>query len=262
MNMERLEQLVSEIALAYPPPLDKRELADIPRIGFHLSILRAHIPPGGRVVDIGGGIGMMSLGAAAIGYEAILVDDFKDKVNEEHTIESLGLHRRHGVKVLSINPLKASLDFEPNSLDAVTSFDSMEHWHSSPKAMFHKLVEALQPGGLFFLGVPNCVNLRKRLTVPLGIGKWSLMEDWYEAPVFRGHVREPDVEDLHYIARDLQLQDVRVFGRNWAGYASRFRWVRALTPYFDRLLRLYPSLCSDIYLIGKKPVGIGSSRTV
>ena len=42
------------------------------------------------------------------------------------------------------------------------------------------------------VGVPNCVNLRKRLTVPLGRGKWSPMADWYEQPSFRGHVREPD----------------------------------------------------------------------
>jgi hypothetical protein len=89
---------------------------------------------------------------------------------------------------------------------------------------------ALKPGGLFFLGVPNCVNLRKRITVPLGAGKWSAIEEWYEREMFRGHVREPDVGDLRYIARDLGLRDVRIFGRNWLGYASRHGWVRALTP--------------------------------
>ena len=75
--------------------------------------------------------------------------------------------------------------------------------------------------GLFVLGVPNRVNLRKRVFVPFGYGKWSSMKDWYESPVFRGHVREPDVDDLRYIARDLHLRDWQVFGRNWLGYSSQ-----------------------------------------
>jgi SAM-dependent methyltransferase len=44
----------------------------------------------------------------------------------------------------------------------------MEHWHRSPKALFHEALTWLRPGGLLVIGVPNCVNLRKRLTVPLG----------------------------------------------------------------------------------------------
>lgn len=253
MTAKDVERLLSDIAKSYPPPLDRIELADVPRISFHLSILCAQVPAGGCVVDVGGGIGLMSVGAAALGYNVTLMDDFSDEVNQKHPIESLGVHERYGVRVLSLNPLNASLDFGAASLDAVTSFDSMEHWHASPKAMFHKLIHALRPGGLFLLGVPNCVNLRKRLTLPFGIGKWSLMEDWYDRPVFRGHVREPDVEDLRYIARDLGLKDVKLLGRNWAGYASRFGWVRVLVPYADWLLQLSPGLCSDIYLVGKKP---------
>ena len=69
---------------------------------------------------------------------------------------------------------------------------------------------------------------------------------------FRGHVREPDVEDLHYIARDMQLAQVEIFGRNWAGYLGG-RAVRTLTRLLDPLLQRRPSLCSDLYLVGRKP---------
>jgi hypothetical protein len=79
------------------------------------------------------------------------------------------------------------------------------------------------------------------------------MTDWYESEVFRGHVREPDVDDLRYIARDLRLTDVRVIGRNWLGFETRRAWVRAITAIVNRALILAPSLCSDIYLIGHKP---------
>jgi len=144
------------------------------------------------------------------------------------------------------------VDFPPESLDGVTTFDSMEHWHHSPRRLFRQLLTALKPGGVFIIGVPNCVNLRKRMTVPFGMGKWSTMDEWYEPEIFRCHVREPDVNDLKYIANDLGLIDVRIVGRNWLGYASRFGWVRSLTSLADRLLWSFPSLCANIYMIGKK----------
>ena len=57
-----------------------------------------------------------------------------------------------------------------------------------------------------------------------------------------------DVGDLRYIARDLGLRNVRIFGRNWLGRASRRSWVRALTPMADRVLRPFP--CSAGHSLG------------
>jgi hypothetical protein len=110
----------------------------------------------------------------------------------------------------------------------------------------------LKPGWLFIISAPNCVNIRKRITVPFGVGKWTAVCDWYEAEQCRPHVREPDVANLRYIAVDLGLQNVRIIGCNGSGYRSRFRAARIVTPFIDRLLRLRPSLCSDIYLVGRK----------
>ena len=118
------------------------------------------------------------------------------------------------------------LILNPKVLDAFTVFDTMEHWHNSPKRTFHQLMTALKPGGLFIVSAPNCVNLRKRITVPFGVGKWTAMRDWYEVEQFRSHVREPDVADLRYIAADLGLKNAQVIGRNWSGYRSRFRAAR------------------------------------
>jgi hypothetical protein len=77
------------------------------------------------------------------------------------------------------------------------------------------------------------------------------MEDWYEQEHFRGHVREPDVQDLGYIAEDMGLTQVQITGRNWSGYRSRRPWVRALTPAVDVFLRVFPSMCSNIYMVGR-----------
>jgi SAM-dependent methyltransferase len=138
--------------------------------------------------------------------------------------------------------------------DIVTTFDSMEHWHHSPKRLFRQVGDQLlKPGGRFVLGVPNCVNVRKRFSVPLGIGKWSNMEDWYEEPEFRGHIREPDIADLRYIALDMGLKDVQILGRNWLGYGSRSGLVRLGTRIADRPLRMFPALCADLYMTGHSP---------
>lgn len=79
------------------------------------------------------------------------------------------------------------------------------------------------------------------------------MNGWYEPEEFRGHVREPDVDDLHYIARDMGLSDVRIIGRNWLGTRSRKASIRLATRIFDPVMRLRPSVCADIYLFARKP---------
>jgi len=181
------------------------------------------------------------------------VDDFGDTVNSRYGPSILDLHRSYGVEVIHADVLNDDLRMPCAGVDAITSFHSIEHWHSSPKRLFRAAARALAPGGVFVLGSPNCVNLRKRLAVPLGRSKWSSMGEWYESEVFRGHVREPDVEDLRYIAADMGLSDVQLYGRNWLGYINPRRAYRALAALVDRPLRASPSLCSDIYVVGTKP---------
>src|SRR5262249_31298523 len=155
------------------------------------------------ICDVGGGVGMFSVALRALGYQSILVDDFDDPINHAMGSDVLQVHRSYGVDVRSRDVLADSLDLAPGSLDTVTSFDCIEHLHHSPKQLFRTLARSLRPGGTFILCGPNAFNLRKRITTPLGIGSWSSMEDWYEPEKFRGHVREPSLADLCYIAEDI-----------------------------------------------------------
>lgn len=250
--MTETHSILREISADYPAVLRDEQLRDVSRVAFHISLLDA--PAGGVVADIGGGIGLFSPGAAALGFRSILVDDFGDPVNARHGEAALAVHRSRGVEVISRDVIADGVDFAPASLDAVTTFDSIEHWHNSPKRLLHQLFEALKPGGLMIIGAPNCVNLRKRISVPLGRGAWSGFDEWYNEPQFRGHVREPSVNDLRHIAADLGLQQARILGRNWQGRMSRNAAVRLLTRIADKPLRLRPSLCADIYVAGRKPV--------
>lgn len=241
-----LSELLITIAFQYPAEHRAAALSDIDRTAFQIELVRQSRGTDISICDVGGSISLFSVACAALGMRSILIDNFD--LDRDALLERV--HKPYGVEVIKRDVIAEPLDFPPNSLDIAASFDSIEHWHGSPKPVLHALKAALKPNGSFIIGVPNCVNLRKRLTVPFGYGKWCSMQDWYEAPIFRSHVHEPDVDDLRYIARDLSLKEVRIYGRNWLGYTSRNKWVRLGTKIIDRALQLRPSLCSDLYLVG------------
>jgi SAM-dependent methyltransferase len=253
--MRMVEGVLESVARSYPSNLIEDQLQDIPRIAFNVRLaLNGTDPRTVSICDIGGGVGLFSVGCAALGMNALLVDDFADPVNRRLGDSVFVVHKKYGVRVFSRNVITDGLADISERFDVVTTFDSMEHWHHSPKKLFHHVGDQLlKPGGRFVLGVPNCVNVRKRFSVPFGIGKWSRMEEWYEEPEFRGHVREPDVADLRYIALDMGLEDVQILGRNWLGYGSRSKFMRLATWIADRPLGMFPSLCADLYMTGHSP---------
>ena len=258
MSTISLRSILYELARQYPASLVDEQISDTKRIAYNISLaMRAAVSKPVdelEICDLGGGVGLFSVGCAAFGFKrSVLVDDFDDSINHQLGATPLDLHRSHGVEIFSRDVIQFGIEDIEGSFDIITSFDSMEHWHNSPKRLFESVFRKLRPNGVFVLGVPNCVNLRKRISVPMGIGKWSDMESWYEADHFRGHVREPDTKDLLYIGRDMKLIDLKLYGCNWLGYGSRFRLARIATLFFDYPLRLRPSLCSDIYLVGRKP---------
>jgi SAM-dependent methyltransferase len=251
----KLTAVLQEVASLYPADMRSHQISDIPRTTFNMQIaLEAIARPHTEVeiCDIGGGIGLFSVGCAAYGMKrVVLVDDFQDVVNRRVGGSILDIHRKFGVEVIVKDVIEDGISNIFGQFDIFTCFDSMEHWHNSPKDLFHQIAVKMKPNGVFVLGVPNCVNLRKRIAVPLGIGRWSSLEDWYEEKRFRGHVREPNVTDLLYIAHDMNLSNIRIYGRNWMGYTSDYRAIRMATVLFDYPLRAFPSLCSHIYVIGE-----------
>jgi len=224
-----------------------RHVFEVSLVGLALGGIK-----GKTVVDVGGGWGAFSASCSALGMKAMLVDDFGDPGMSDGRDPRQSLPGDYDVRIIRRDVVKDGLGLPAESVDAVTSFDMIEHLNTSPKKFFHDAMRVLIPGGVFLLGVPNCVNLRKRITVPLGRGQWSDFSEWYDAPVFRGHIREPDVQDLRKIAKDISLCDCKIIGRNWSGYDHTSTLLRAVCRVTDRILRWIPSLCSDLYLLGRK----------
>lgn len=236
------------IARLYPEELVQSQLADASRIEFLLSL----IPECTALCDIGGGTSMFAAACKAKVRRVVLIDDFRDPDHIRFGDAAFRAHVAHGVELISRDVVASGIGDFTNSFDVITCFDSIEHWHNSPKRTLHQAMHAMVRGGTMIIGVPNALNVRKRISWLLGTGQWSSMESWYEQDVFRSHVREPSVSDLEYIAKDIGLTDVFICGRNWSGLISPHKYRRAAARIFDRALRLRPSLCSDLYLIGRK----------
>lgn len=246
-----LAEMLRSIGCEFPGSVaESTSPVQISRMDFQLSVIKERIPPPAKIVDLGAGMGLFPIAAVKSGYTFYAVDDYKDPINFLVGDAAVNVLRRHGVNIVEQSVFEP-LQFAHGSIDVICSFHSIEHWHQSPKGLFAQCVKLLKPGGVFFLGGPNCVNLRKRIAVLLGRAKWSQMKDWYEQERFRGHVREPDVDDLLYIARDMGLVNVKVYGRNFLGMESKA--YGKLAKIADPVLSSFPSLCSDIFIVGNKP---------
>jgi SAM-dependent methyltransferase len=248
-------QIVKSVIERMPESLRAGQMTELHRFAYEVDMVRRRVPPGSTVCDIGAGWGVLAMGLAAVGMRATLLDDFGDPgFHQPVAVAMRELWTHFGLEIVNRDPGRDGLGFPSGSLDVITTFDCIEHWHRSPKRMLREAVDALKPGGLLVIGTPNSANLRKRISALLGRTAWSAMEDWYENEIFRGHVREPNLADLLYIGRDIGLERREVVGRNFAGWnPSRPLWIRAATPIVDHALRLRPSLCSNIYVLGYKP---------
>ncbi|MES2995296.1 MAG: class I SAM-dependent methyltransferase [Verrucomicrobiota bacterium] len=238
------------------------------RIVFYCQVMENHglLHPGKTIVDLGAGICWFDPLLKLLGADIRLVDDFGggggvDNTAPDETKDFLTRYLDEWqFEMHEQNILKTPLPFENASVDAVTCFHCLEHWHNSPKRLFKEITRILKPGGFLFLATPNAVNLRKRITVPLGMNNWSSLDEWYEEePVFRGHVREPILGDLRNICELNGLKVVAQYGRNFIGRDSLvLAWIpkpirHRIAAGTQHLLQTFPTLCSDIHVVGRKP---------
>lgn len=240
------------------------------RVIFYLDLLSEAgvLRPDGRVVDLGAGLSIFPVLLRQLGLEVSVVDDFKggggiEKGQEEVCQKTLNHFQEVGISVISQNLLSEPLPFQDCSVDVVASFHSIEHWHHSPRRLFSEISRILKLNGLFVIGCPNAVNLRKRLWVLCGKTNLCSLDEWYcdGDPVFRGHVREPTVKELKQLLEWNGFAITRMAGRNFLakeslvlrGTAGIIQSVfRACLSVLDPILQLRPTLCSDIHIVGRR----------
>jgi len=241
--------------------LDDRQLFYVELVSRTGSLAK-----GRHLVDLGPGLAAFGPVVREMGMEVTLVDDFGgggcvDVARQDVTQRFLDQFRNTlGIRIEEMDFLTRPLPLGNSSVDIITCFHSLEHWHHSPKPLFREIVRVLKPGGHLIIATPNAANIRKRFFVPFGHNIWSSLDEWYHEgdPVFRGHVREPIARDLQILLEWNHLELVDTIGRNFIGrdsLALQFlprRLVHSVAVAADYLLRLFPTLCSDIHVVGRK----------
>jgi SAM-dependent methyltransferase len=222
---------------------------------------------GNVLVDLGCGLSLFGLLCRVYGLEVSLVDDFgggggiKAGSSPSDLPLLTWMRQSHGLQIFSQDFLTKTLPFSTKSVDVVTCFHSLEHWHHSPRRLFSEITRILKPEGALILATPKAANLRKRLFLLFGKTNFPDLAEWYYEgdPVFRGHVREPVLRDLETLMRWNHFQITGRWGENFIGADSQSLsflpkpLVRFLAFASAGLLRHFPTLCSDLHIAGKKP---------
>ena len=240
---------------------------NFPRMQYYLNLLaqESTIRPGLSLVDLGGGLSPWSALLSALGLRVTLIDDFGGGGGVECGTEEicqtlLSRFQAAGVSICSQDLLMTRLPFADESVDVMTCFQCFEHFQHSSLHLWGEIRRILRPDGIILVATPNSVNLRKRLSVLLGNTNLCSLDEWYYAGnPFRGHVREPTLEELKTLLGWNGFAVQATAGRNFLGQDSltagkyfSAKSVLLMWQLLDRLLRLAPTLCSDIHVVGRK----------
>lgn len=141
---------------APPPPSEAPPYLDAGMRRTLAALVRDY--PGGRVLDVGCGIGRIPALMRERGLQAMGLEPY------EHACQIAREH--YGVE--AVNAFLRDADLPEGSFDAVTMFDVLEHVHD-PLGDLRRVHSLLRPGGALFVKVPNIASLQAELC-----GKW-----WY-----------------------------------------------------------------------------------
>jgi len=214
--------------------------------------VQRHVAPQGRILDFGCGPCDKTAVLQELGYRCSACDDLGDN-----------WHNRDGNREkLTAFALDCGIDFRLTSdgaipfdqtvFDMLMMHDVLEHLHDSPREVLNSLLALVKPGGLFFMTVPNAVNIRKRIAVLLGRTNLPPFEDyyWYPGP-WRGHVREYTRADTVKLADVLGLEVVELRSCH-----HMLRRVPAVArPIYLALTRVFPAWRDSWMLVARKPTG-------
>lgn len=167
----------------------KKEISSGKTHYFIRRFTRRFIPPGGRILEGGCGIGHVVYGLQEWGYEAYGVDFAK---------ETIGAVKKFFPNLqLSVQDVK-NMNFPDNYFDGYWSLGVIEHFWNGYDDIVKEAQRVIKPGGYLFLTFPVMSPLR-RLKARLGYYKTV------------DHTIEPDnfyefALDTNYVVRGLAAQ--------------------------------------------------------
>ncbi len=131
----------------------KKDQGDRRVYRYWIDYLRKHLPGGGRLVEIGCGLG----------YFGRLAQPHFDYVGTDISEAALSWAREHhGIRETQYADAEKTLPFDDGSCDGIVAFDVVEHL-SDPATFFREARRILKPGGLLLLSTPNTSSLGVQL---------------------------------------------------------------------------------------------------
>jgi SAM-dependent methyltransferase len=245
MDRSRIRSLIVEVRQQFPRVLWSDFLdKDV------LHVEMAYVP-NGRLIDLGGGYSPMSAVLARLGMDVTVVDTFAStKLYEQFSASELcDILTSFGVSLAraDLREFEPATMFEPGSVDAIDCFGTILLFN--PRQLLDRCVPVLRPGGKLILEFNNSVSLLRRMRVLFGRNSTDGFQDYF----FRDwRPRFWVKHEVLMLAEYLKLSEWHVRGRNWTLYESRKKLPKWALRLADSTLRPFPSLCNDIYLIGRK----------
>ena len=165
-------------------------------------IIDKHFPAdrNARILDIGCGMGFLLLALKSSGYQFISGID-----TDEQQVLSC---RKKELDVAHVSDSMTFLDANAGSYDIITAFDVLEHIPASQQISFIKKVfEALKPGGVFILTVPNANSVLASRNRYIDYTHHVLFtEVSLDFVLFNGGFQEFEIKPLDYIIPSASLK--------------------------------------------------------
>jgi methionine biosynthesis protein MetW len=215
-------------------------------------LLKQHIDPGLRVLDVGCGDGLAAGSVLRDQGDYVGVDVSENAVREA---------KEHGFDVGVIEDAE-SLPFGDNEFDAVVSLEVIEHLLFPLRAV-QEATRVLKPGGAMLLTTPNTAYWRLRIDMLL-LGKWNPLGDTLavQEPWRDPHVRFFTIGSLRKMLEATGLESIYVGGckghfiKSLPGvqrFLGNFLPQEA-SPLYRRLEKVWPSaLANRLYVVARKP---------
>jgi 2-polyprenyl-3-methyl-5-hydroxy-6-metoxy-1,4-benzoquinol methylase len=213
------------------------------RYAFMLRQVRALVPQGKAVLDVGSHLLHFAMAATACGYDVSGADV---KYFASHPI-NLSRQKESGVAEVRICELSSgSVPYGDASFDAVIFAEALEHLNFNPLPVAKELWRVLKPGGIAIVTTPNALRLGSRLRFLRGRNVFADLNDLCWGQPFAVHYREYSLGEV------TQLLE-------WAGFDITVREQRYLYPtsgakkIAKRVIeKLAPSLAGNLVVIGRK----------
>jgi len=249
--MNPISDAIAEVRAGYPYPKLLDETEDT--IVALAAAISRKANQGGLLLDIGCGAMDKTLVFQKLGYECFAFDDFGDPWHSDNKnlAPVLDYALASGIEVhREINHFE--IPWEMGSFDIVTIVNVIEHVHESPRDILNFAGRCLKPGGILLVGMPNSVNLRKRISVARGQSNYTPARGFYEnVGEWRGHVREFTLRETSDL---LGWNGFKVvYEKTYNGMMKS----RLKNPLFRLVFRglsaAFPGFRDSIIVIGEKP---------